>query len=319
LTIIFKASSPPSGNPHYVFTFIPLQADVRTSLLKWYQLYVETRQVFARCAATPFWKRSSMDKKPAFSFSWLPRARWNVLDMLTFVGERSIRNCFVIDIDMTWAESLRKMLTERGCKTTITAFLLKAVGIAQRAYPDSRTMVLPFGRCATLDNIAAGFTVEKLVKDKPVVFFGTIDSPDTKSLESITNELGQYAKLSVEEMPTLAQQEHFARLPWLLRRLILWSGLQHPLFRLLVNQATFGLTSLGKFGIPSLVSPCSCTSTIGVGTIELRPVVRDDAIVARSIMTLTYTFDQRIMDEMPAARFLNEIRSLMEGRLQEYL
>lgn len=241
------------------------------------------------------------------------------MDMLTFVGVSSIRNCLVTDIDMTWAESLRKRMSQNGQKTTITAFLLKAIGIAQRTHPDSRTMCLPFGNRAIFDNIAAGFTVEKLVNDQPVVFFGTIDAPDTKSINAITDELSQYAQLSVEEQPRLAKEERFTRLSWLLRRLILWIGLNHPRVRLMVNQATFGLTSLGKFGMQSLVSPCSNTSTFAVGTVEMRPVVRDDKIVARPIMTLSYTFDQRVLDEGTAARFLNEIRTLIEGSLEEHL
>jgi hypothetical protein len=36
-------------------------------------------------------------------------------------------------------------------------------------------------------------------------------------------------------------------------------------------------------------------------------------------MTLTYTFDQRVIDEAPAARFLEDIKRLMEGELQEHL
>jgi len=239
--------------------------------------------------------------------------------MLTFVGITSIRNCLVVDIDMSWAEALRKRMTKQGNKTTITAFLLKAIGIAQQAHPDSRTMWLPFGNRAVFNDIAAGFTVEKLVNEIPVVFFGTIDAPDKKSLDTITGELSRYAQLSIGQLPRLAKEERFSRLPWLVRRFILWLGVNHPFFRLAVNQATFGLTSLGKFGIKSLVSPCSNTSTFAIGSVEMRPVVFNDQIVARPIMTLTYTFDQRVLDEGTAARFLTEIRRLMEGELEGYL
>lgn len=260
-----------------------------------------------------------MDQKSEFSFSWLPRARWNVLDMITFIGYKSIRNCLTVDIDMSWAESLRKRLIEQGQRITITALLLKAVGIAQRPHPDSRTMCLPFGIRATFNNITAGFTVERLVNDQPVVFFGIIDAPDTKPLATITEELGRYAQLPIAELPQLAKEERFTRLPWLLRRLLLWLALQHPHIRLFMNRATFGLTSLGKFGIQSVISPCSCTSTFAVGTVEMRPVVRGNAVVARPIMTVNFTFDQRVMDEGPAARFLSEVRLLIEGKLEEYL
>jgi hypothetical protein len=262
---------------------------------------------------------SSSSPTSGFSIKELPRARWNVLDMITFVGVKSIRNCIITDIDMTWAEEKRKQLNESGKKITITAFLLKAIGIAQRTHRASRTMCLPFGRRAIFKDIAAGFTVEKMVNDQPVVFFGTIDRPDAKTLEAISDELSQYAQRPIEALPRLAKEERFTHLFWLLRRLVLWSGLQHPYVRLLVNQSTFGLTSLGKMGVQAVVSPCSGTSTFGVGNVELRPVVRDGAVVVRPILTLSYTFDQRVLDGRPAGRFLKEIRDLLEGRLEEHL
>ncbi|MFX8285809.1 hypothetical protein ABTL53_19915, partial [Acinetobacter baumannii] len=65
-----------------------------------------------------------------FSISSLPRARWNVLDMITFVGIKSVRAYLVTEIDMDWVESLRKRLARNGRKVTITAILLKAIGLA---------------------------------------------------------------------------------------------------------------------------------------------------------------------------------------------
>jgi 2-oxoacid dehydrogenases acyltransferase (catalytic domain) len=239
--------------------------------------------------------------------------------MITFVGIKSIRGTLASDVDMTWAESLRSKLASAGHKTTVTAILVKAIAIAQRTHPLSRTMYLPFGRRAVFKEIAAGFTVEKLVNDQATVFFGTIDSPQSKSLEEITGELRQYAELPVADVPRLSREQDFSRMPWLLRRIVLWLGLNHPWVRLAVNQATFGLTSLGKFGVQMVVGPCSSTSTFGVGLVEMRPVVRNHSVVARPIMTLTLFFDHRVMDTVPAARFLKEVRDLVEGQLEEHL
>ncbi len=254
-----------------------------------------------------------------FSISSLPRARWNVLDMLTFVGIKCVRAYLVLDIDMAWAESFRKKLAQQGQKVTITAILIKAIALAQRSHPQSRSMFLPFGKRAVFRKIAAGFTVEKLVKDEPAVFFGIIDEADVKPISMIAQELAEYAEKSISELPRLKKEELFTGLPWLFRRLILWTGLQHPAVRLAVNQATFGLTSLGKFGIQSVVSPCACTSTFGVGSVEMRPVAREGEVVSRPMLTLTLTTDQRVMDLAPAARFLCEIRELMEGTLEQYV
>src|SRR6185369_2439531 len=98
------------------------------------------------------------------------------------------------DIDMSWVEELRKQLNSQGHKVTVTSVLLKAIGLAQRKHPDSRTATLPFGRTVTFNDITAGFTVEKEVDDQVAVFFGTIDAPDSKPIEEIARELRVFAQ-----------------------------------------------------------------------------------------------------------------------------
>jgi pyruvate/2-oxoglutarate dehydrogenase complex dihydrolipoamide acyltransferase (E2) component len=50
-----------------------------------------------------------------------------------------------------------------------------------------------------------------------------------------------------------------------------------------------------------------------VGRIAERAVVRDGQIVARPTMWLSLTFDHRIVDGAPAARFLMRVRQLLES------
>lgn len=83
--------------------------------------------------------------------------------------------------------------------------------------------------------------------------------------------------------------------------------------------ATFGLSSLGKFGIKAIIPPCASTSTFGVGAMEERPVVREGKIEIRQIFTLTLNFDHRAIDGAPAARFLKDIIGLLEGGLEQHL
>ena len=54
------------------------------------------------------------------------------------------------------------------------------------------------------------------------------------------------------------------------------------------------------------------SAILGVGRIQPRPVVRDGEIVARSMWTLSLTFDHRLVDGAPAARFLQRIKQLIE-------
>jgi pyruvate dehydrogenase E2 component (dihydrolipoamide acetyltransferase) len=51
---------------------------------------------------------------------------------------------------------------------------------------------------------------------------------------------------------------------------------------------------------------------LGVGKISLRPVVVKNRIEIREMVTLSLSFDHRIVNGVPAALFLREIKNLLE-------
>lgn len=263
---------------------------------------------------------SESDKKSSgFSIGEIARPRWNVLDLINIVNKGSVPTLLLCDVDMTWAENLRSQLKDQGVKTTVTAILLKAIAIAQRAHPESRTVRLPWGKEVTFGDIVAGFTCERLVGSQAAVFFGAIENADNKALAEIARELKEYASSELKDVHQLKLQNRFNNMPWLFRRFILWAGTNFPAFRLRYMGATFGLSSLGKFGMRVLVPPCVTTSTFGVGEVEQRAVVRDGRIEIRPMMTIALNFDHRILDGAPAARFLQDVRRLLEGGLEGYV
>lgn len=253
------------------------------------------------------------------TYAWLDRCRWNVLDLITIIGRQTIPTTIFCDVDMSWAEGLRKKFLVRGIRLTETAILIKAIGIAQRNHPASRSTILPWGRIATFENICAGITIERMVGSQPAVFFGTIESPAEKSLETIMNELRQFSESNINDHPQLALESKFSKMPWLLRQLIFRLAMVIPEFRLRSLGATFGISSLGKFGVKAITGPCVCTSTFGVGAVEDRPIARKGQIVIRPILTLSLLFDHRCIDGASAARFLKEVKEILEGRLEDLL
>jgi pyruvate dehydrogenase E2 component (dihydrolipoamide acetyltransferase) len=52
---------------------------------------------------------------------------------------------------------------------------------------------------------------------------------------------------------------------------------------------------------------------LGVGRIERRPVLDGDRVVGRELVTLSLTFDHRIVDGGPAARFLQTLAKCVEN------
>ena len=84
-----------------------------------------------------------------------------------------------------------------------------------------------------------------------------------------------------------------------------------------VRGSTFTITNLGGtsgtygFGTPIINQPES--AILATGPITDRAVVRDGEIVARPIMTYSFTFDHRVIDGAPASLFMAYLTQLVEN------
>lgn len=55
------------------------------------------------------------------------------------------------------------------------------------------------------------------------------------------------------------------------------------------------------------------TAILGVGRIRREPVMDGDRVVGREVVTLSLTFDHRVVDGAPAARFLQTLAGCVEN------
>ncbi len=81
-------------------------------------------------------------------------------------------------------------------------------------------------------------------------------------------------------------------------------------------RGTFSITNLGAFGIDAFTPIINHpeTAILGVGAIRKEPVVLESGeLAAREQMTLSLTFDHRLVDGAPAARFLQALVRLIEA------
>lgn len=69
------------------------------------------------------------------------------------------------------------------------------------------------------------------------------------------------------------------------------------------------MTNLGGFGIDAFTPLINWPeiAILGMGRIQKQPVVVNDQIVPRDMVTLSLTFDHRAVDGAPAARFLQTL------------
>ncbi len=82
-----------------------------------------------------------------------------------------------------------------------------------------------------------------------------------------------------------------------------------------VQESTFSITNPGVFGglfgLPVINQPN--VAILGLGTIEKRPVVIDDAIAIRSMVYLTLSYDHRIVDGAVAHQFMSHIKHTLQN------
>jgi pyruvate dehydrogenase E2 component (dihydrolipoamide acetyltransferase) len=81
-----------------------------------------------------------------------------------------------------------------------------------------------------------------------------------------------------------------------------------------VAESTFSITNPGVFGglfgLPVINQPN--VAILGLGTIEKRPVVIDDAIAIRSMTYLTLSYDHRVVDGAVAHQFMGKVKHTLE-------
>ena len=81
-----------------------------------------------------------------------------------------------------------------------------------------------------------------------------------------------------------------------------------------MRDGTFTISNLGMYGIDAFTPIINLpqAAILGLGRIIEKPAVFQGQVVPRALMTLSLTFDHRIVDGGPAARFLDRVRTLIE-------
>ncbi len=139
---------------------------------------------------------------------------------------------------------------------------------------------------------------------------GRVETPDGIHIAvAIDTPAGLLAPV-LRDVPATALREVAVRLADLTAR-----ALGGQLGSAELTGGTFTISNLGQYGIDAftpILNVPQC-AILGLGRIERRPAVVGDQIVPRDQMTLSLTFDHRIVDGAPAAKFLATLRQAIEN------
>jgi 2-oxoglutarate dehydrogenase E2 component (dihydrolipoamide succinyltransferase) len=200
----------------------------------------------------------------------------------------SVEECDVTTIAALRAKTKAKFEQEVGTKLTFMPFFIRAAVNALRAYPtvnasvDGTNIVL-HKECNIGIAVALdwGLIVPVIKNAEEKNFIG---------LARATNDLAERArakKLKPEEV----SESTFC----------------------ITNPGVFG----GLFGLPVINQPN--VAILGLGAIEKRPVVIDDAIAIRTMVYLTISYDHRVVDGAAAHQFMARIRHDLENWTESIL
>jgi pyruvate dehydrogenase E2 component (dihydrolipoamide acetyltransferase) len=88
-----------------------------------------------------------------------------------------------------------------------------------------------------------------------------------------------------------------------------------------VQESTFSITNPGVYGglmgLPVINQPN--VAILGIGAIQKRPMVVDDAIAIRSMVYLTLSYDHRVVDGAIAHQFVGKVKGYLESWSEDIL
>jgi pyruvate dehydrogenase E2 component (dihydrolipoamide acetyltransferase) len=178
-------------------------------------------------------------------------------------------------------QQLNAELAAQNEKISYNALLVRLVARALAEHPDINVQLTDTG-LQTLSDINIGLAVDT----ERGLLVPVVRDVSGKSLRQIN-----------EEINTLAE------------RAIKGRSLPDEL-----SGGTFTITNLGAYEIDAftpLINPPEC-AILGVGRIVSKPVGLNGQIVLRDMLALSLSFDHRLVDGAPAARFLQRVKQLIE-------
>ncbi len=190
------------------------------------------------------------------------------------------------EIDVTELYEFRKKYKDKlgeETKLTFLPFILKAVIIGLKKFPEFNSELDEEKDELILKHF---YNIGIATDTERGLMVPVIKDADRKSIVEIANE--------IDDLSNRAKNNNIEL---------------HEL-----REGTFSITNYGsiggQFGIPIINYPES--AILGIGRIVKKPIVKDDEIVIARMLSLSLSYDHRIIDGASGARFLNLLSELLK-------
>ncbi|MBL8795666.1 MAG: 2-oxo acid dehydrogenase subunit E2 [Planctomycetia bacterium] len=192
--------------------------------------------------------------------------------------------------DITDLEAFRKSQEGNGPKLTVTGFALKAAAIALREFPQFNSSIdLAKGQLIFKHYVHIGIAVDT-DRGLLVPVIRDVDQKTVYGLASELTEIAQRARdkqISVDDM----------------------------------RGGCFTISNLGGLGGVSFTPIVNWpeVAILGLSRARLQPVIQDGQVTPRLMLTLSLSYDHRVIDGADGARFCRRIADLLENPLKMLL
>lgn len=218
----------------------------------------------------------------------------------------------LVDLDVTRA---RNLLARSAEPVSFTAFVVASVARAAAAHPQVHAYRNWRGRLVRHRHVDVNTLVEVTTRQGLFTLPHVLHDSDIRDVQDLTAEL-RAAKRDYATTGTGRLLDRFGttmtRLPGLVPTM--YAVLARSV-RLRQLTGTVAVTAVGMFGAGGgfgIAPPSLMPLQVVIGGATQRPRAVDGRIEVRDVLDLTITFDHNVIDGAPAARFVAELRHLIE-------
>jgi len=235
----------------------------------------------------------------------------------------------VVDHTLPYLDALGR---DAGVKIRLSHLVTKGLAVAIREQPESNAIVSQRRLKGRRD---VDVFVQVAVDGGRDLSGTKIARADEKSLVEITRELAErVARVRRRADPGVERTKSMVeRLP---NRLLGWTvrTMEYLLYDLQIDLSRFGImpdqfgsamvSNIGtfegfgmSFALAPLVPISRCPIVVLVGEVQRKPVVEDERVVVRSVVTLGCTFDHRVLDGAQGIAIAARLKQIVENPARE--
>ena len=227
-------------------------------------------------------------------------------------GRRMTPTHGLLQCDVT---ETRSYLRKADPPLSLTAYIVAAVARAAAAHPEVHAYRDWAGRLVVQHHVDVATLIEVSTADGSFPLAHLVRDADQRDLADITADI----RAARHDPSTSASGSLFRKAaPWVSRipgAVALFYRLAARSIRMRRMTGTVSVTSVGMFsggGGFGIGHPTVQTLTVLVGGVGERPWVVEGEILPREILDLTVTVDHNVVDGAPAARFVADLRRMIE-------